>query len=665
MLTERWSVLFLAGVIAALAGCGGPSTHVENQPASPSSAALSISFQAAPPTSTFINTPVNITAVVNHDPLNAGVDWTLAPCGNPDCGSLSAPHTQSGMPVTYKPPASLTTNGLAVQILAFATADPSKNLVTRMTINTFSTILTGTYVLQTSGLDIDPITGAQDVALFAGVVVLDGVGGVKSGEQTYTNTSRSASDQITGGSYFVGPDGRGTLTLNTADPNIGQGGIEAFNIAVLSSSQAQILKNDPVNASFPSNETATGTMELQSNVSPLSHGYAFVVTGTDVASTLSLGATSPTGVGGVLNIDSPNTISGTGSIADQDLPAVPSLTRRAPISGSVSAPDAFGAVKFNLSTPFSSTPILFTGYIVDGTHIKLIETDVDAVNATGAATSGVAVGQGAATGTFKNIAVFAGNYLFGILGQDTSGPINFTAAASTLTSAGTFTATSTGSLNNGFNEAFFDGLFVNLVDTFQTPPCVLDKKGTGRLDCQLTYTANSTGPEFIFYQTGNGNPPLLLDADSNLLGGSGVGAGVAFPISATPVSFNGNYGVRLTQATFGSEADFVGQFNANGPAQTLAGTLDVNTGFVNPGPTAITGTFKPGPHANVLSGTLSNPDQFLLPNASANGINVDYYLIDSSHGFLIETDLNDPINPSSSVAFGYFAARTPVCQGCP
>lgn len=664
MLTGRWSVLLLAGVICAFAGCGGPTTTVHNQLPSSPSAPVSIAFEAAPPSSTFINTPVSITAVVNNDPLNAGVDWTVAPCGNPDCGSLSAPHTQSGMPVTYKPPASLTTNGLAVQILAFATSDPSKNLVTRITIETFSKILKGTYVLQTSGLDIDPITGSQDVAQFAGVIVLDGIGGVTSGEQTYTNTSRSASDQITGGSYFVGPDGRATLTLNTTDQNIGQGGIETFNLVVLSPSQALILKNDPINTSFPSSESATGTMDLQSDVSPLLHGYAFVATGTDVATTLSLGGTSPTGVGGVLNIDSSNTISGTGSIADQDLPAVPLLTRGARISGSVSDPDAFGAVKFNLSTPFSSTPVLFTGYIVDGSHIKLIETDVDSVNGTGAATSGVAVGQGAATGTFKSISGFAGNYLFGILGQDTSGAINFTPAASTLTSAGTFTATSTGSLKNGFNEAFFGGLFVNVIDTFLTPPCVLDKKGTGRLDCHITYTANGTGPEFIFYQTGNGNPPLILDVDSNLLGGSGVGAGFAYPIS-TPVSFSGDYGVRLTQVTSGSEADFTGQFNVNQPAQTLAGTLDVNTGFVNPGPTAVTGTFKPSSHPNVLSGTLSNPDQFLVPNASATGINVDYYFIDSSHGFLIETDLNDPINPSSSVAFGYFAARTPVCQGCP
>jgi hypothetical protein len=65
----------------------------------------------------------------------------------------------------------------------------------------------------------------------AGVVVLDGNGGITSGEQTVnfvdpnTFLLSSASDPISGGSYFVGPDGRGTLTINTADVNIGQQGV--------------------------------------------------------------------------------------------------------------------------------------------------------------------------------------------------------------------------------------------------------------------------------------------------------------------------------------------------------------------------------------------------------------------------------------------------------
>lgn len=664
MVTKRWSVLLVVLAISALVGCG-MSTSVQNQAATPtpSSASVSIALSAAPPSSITINNTVTMTAVVSNDPLNAGVDWVLGACGIPNCGSLSAPHTPSGSAVTYTPPSTLNQNSLTVKILAFATADHSKNVVSQVNIITFVNILKGTYVIQTSGIDIDPTTGIEDVAQFAGVVVLDGAGGIRSGEQTYTNTSRSVSDPITGGNYFIGADGRGTLTINTADTTIGQSGTEVFNIVVLSSSEALVLKNDPVNAPFPSNQASTGTMELQTSVSPLSQGYAFVASGTDVATTLSLGATSPVALGGVLNINSPNTISGAGSIVDQDLPAVPSQTSKAPISGTVSNPDAFGAVKFSLTASFSPTPILLTGYIVDASHVKLVETDVDSVNGTGAATSGVAVGQGAATGTFKNKAAFVGNYVFGILGQDASGPVNFSPTASSLTSAGTFTATSTASLTNGFNEVFFGGLFVNVIDNFKAS-CVLDKNGTGRLDCHLTYTVNGTGPEYVFYQVGNRNPPLVLDVDSDLLGGAGAGTGFAYPVS-TAVSFNGDYGLTLTQYTSGSLVDFSGQIQANGPAQTVAGTLDVNTSFVNPGSTTIMGTFAQSSRSNVLNGTMTDPNQFLLPNASGTSINVDYYFIDAHHGFLIESDLNDPVNPSSSVAFGYFATRTPVCQGCP
>ena len=657
MPNRRWSVLLFTAVICASLGCGsGPTTTVRNQPAPPSTASVSIAFKAVPASPIFVSTTPSLAAVVTNDPLNAGVDWKVAPCQSQDCGSLSALHTASGQPVMYTPPANLTTNSLSVKILAFATADRSKNLIAPITIVAFSTALKGTYVLQTSGLDVDIITGTQDVAQFAGVVVLDGSGGVTAGEQTYTNTSRSVSDTITGGSYFIGSDGRGTLTLNTADPNIGQAGIETFNIVVLSPTQAFIVKNDPINAPIPSNETGTGTMDLQTSVNPLSQGYAFVVVGTDLATSVSVGGTSPSAVGGVLNIDSPNTISGAGSVADQDLPAVPALKPSAPISGTVSGPDAFGAVKFRLSTTLSPTPMLFTGYIIDASHIKLIETDVDAVNLTGASASGVAVGQGVTTGTFVNPTQFAGNYVFGMAGQDAG----LVPSSSSLTSAGTFTAQA-GNLTSGFNEAYFGDLFVGLVDQFQAP-CLLDKNGSGRLDCHLTYTVNGAGPEYIFYQTGNGNPALVLDADSNSQG-SGVAIGAAYQVS-TPASFNGDYGMRFTQYTGGSQIDLTGQFNASGPAQILAGTVDANTSYVNPGPDGVTGTFMPGSSPNVLRGSLTDSAGFLVPNTSG-AVNVDLFFIDPNHGFLIETDLNDPVLQGISVAFGSFATRIPLCQGCP
>lgn len=654
--TWLWVSLCIT-IISVLVGCGtGTPTVVRNAPPPPTSgAAVSLSFQAPPPSSVTLNSSATFTAVVNNDPSNEGVDWLLLCQNVGTCGSLSAPHTPSGKSVTYIPPVSIATNSQTFSIEAFATADHTKNLLASITVKAFASVLKGTYVLQSSGAYQNPTAGDSGLYQVAGVVVLDGNGAVQGGEQTYNNYSLvngtffSTPDSISGGSYFVGPDGRGTLRLNTSDRNIGQNGVEVFSLVVLSNSQAFVAKvPDPL---LQGNivESSTGTMDLQTSKAPPAAGYAFVVTGTDIA-TSSPGAPSATGVGGVLNIDSPGNISGTGSISDQDLPAFALVTPSSPISGTVSAPDLFGAVKFNLSTVFSTAPMVFTGYIVDASHIKLIETDVDTANLTGAVTTGVAIGQGSATGTFKQKSALVGNYEFGIFGQDASG------FPSTLTSAGTFTLNSLGTLKPGFNEVFFGQLFVNVTDQFHAP-CTIDKTGTGRLDCLLTYKnpANGTGPEFIFYFTGNGNPPLILDADSNLAGGLGVGAGFAYPVSQA-VSFSGDYGIRFTQSTFGSENDVSGQMAVTALQQTLAGTVDTTFQFGPTTPSSITGSFATTSSTNLLSGTLSN--QFFFPNSD---VGVDFYLIDPAHGFFIE---NDFVN-SGSVAFGYFSARTPVCGRCP
>jgi hypothetical protein len=114
----------------------------------------------------------------------------------------------------------------------------------------------------------------------------------------------------------------------------------------------------------------------------------------------------------------------------------------------------------------------------------------------------------------------------------------------------------------------------------------------------------------------------------------------------------------LSQYTFGSLTNFSGQFTADPAAQTLGGTFDVNTSFVNPGTTTLSGTFSPSAQPNVLSGTLADPNFFLIPNGSNIGINVDYYLTDPTHGFFLETDLGDPILNGSTVTFGYFGKTT-------
>jgi len=628
MSAKRWvvSALSLTTILFGVSCGGGADTaSVKNQALQGSSAGVSIAFQPVPPQSVSVNATAQLTAVVKNDSANLGVDWYLTCQLTGNCGSITPLHTASGSPVTYTPPPGFSGNTQSVTIFAFATADHSKNLLTTMTAVAFGSALKGKYVLQTNGVDS---TGYP--YQFAAVAVLDGNGGVTSGEQTYNNVTSSVTNAITGGTYFIGADGRGKLTLSTKNPSIGQQGVETFSLVVLSSSQALIAKIDDPNLSGVSDESSQGTMDLQTSVAPPAQGYAFVVTGDDVA------LAAPTSVGGVFNIDSPNTVSGAGSVADQDLDA--SVTYSSPLSGTVSNPDTFGAVKLSLTANFYSTPMQFTGYIVDGAHMKLIETDNNGT--AGAWTSGVAIGQGTATGTFTGSKALSGTFVFGVSGEDITG------LASSLESAGVFSSNGQGYLLSGYDDEYLSGEGQQISDRFHGKYSV-DPSGTGRVDSFITFNTYGPGPEFILYLTGNGNSALLLDADNSNY--PAIGGGLLYP-AASQFSFSGEYGLRFIQNNGGAEDDATGQMKVNSEAQTLSAIVDTNYTFIPAWDTPLTGTFQNnGLHR--FPGILSN--QFFPQN-----LTMAFYIIDADHGLFVEND-------SGELTLGYFATRTPVCKGCP
>ena len=625
--------LLLAPVLALLNGCGGGSTNNVQNPPPTESSTVSIAFQPAPPSSVVLNSSVPLTAVVTNDPAQAGVDWSLLCTGNSGCGVLSPLHTASGAPATYTPPSTIPGNNQTFTIEAFATADHTKNLVTPMTVTGFASALKGTYVFQTQGVD------ANGVFQLAGVIVLDGNGNITSGEQTHSDIAASVSDPISGGAYYIGPDGRGTITINTADASIGQQGVENLSLVFLSSSQALIATLD--NPNLPgSNETSSGILELQTSTMAPTGGYAFSVSGIDIS-------LQPMAMGGVLNIDSPKTISGSGSVADQD--DAGSVTPGAGISGTVSDPDSLGRITFNLTADFAPTPVQFTGYMIDATHIKLIESDNNSSGSPFGCTAGLAIGQGTATGTFKKNTSFAGKYVFEILGQDLTG------FPTSLASAGQFTADSSGNLKAAFNDEFLAGFDVEIADAF-TGTYTLDHTGTGRVDSSVNYNVNGPGPELIFYLIGNGNPALVLDADVNI---GSLGAGVAYPQAAAPFSFSGKYGLYFTQSTFGLENDATAQITVDGNARTLSGVVDTNL-FLSPQPnTPLTGIFNAIANSGRTRGALTNTF-FPSPASSPDTLAVRYYFIDSEHGFFIESDSVS----SGDLTLGYFAARSTVCPTC-
>lgn len=649
----------IAAISALMVACSGGSTlNVQNPPASSNSQALTIAFKPAPPTSIVINGTATATAVVQNDVNKAGVDWTISCAQTLECGSLSSPHTDSGKAVTYSAPLSIHGNAEAVTITAFATADHTANAQSRITVTAFGSVLSGTYVIGTSG---------SDQSLFlpyhrAGVLTLDGNGGVVAGERTVnfsdpnTGVFTSVTDPITGGNYFVGRDGRGSLTINTHNTNVGQNGVETFSLVVLSASRVLLNKFDDQNLQGTSNETSVGTLDLQSTPPAPSAGYAFVTNGADTSG-------NPTALGGVFNIDSPSAISGSGSAFDLVSPNLygPGVfTPSSVVSGNVSPPDTFGAFQVSLATDFGN--VRFNAYPIDGSHAKLIESD-----GTVGMTMGDAYNQGASTGTYHKKADFTGTYAFGIFGRD------LTSSTASLSTAGLFSTTGNGTLTTGFIDETQLGNGVQFSDTFNAvyavglgtvPAGIPDAAGIGRYfippstltgfpNFTFSNPANGSGPAWVFYMTTTGGPVLMLDAEieptltSGLFGG-GAGTGIAYPLVAGS-SFSGSYGTIFTQ-NLGFESDVVGEITASDNNIT-SGLL--NLGIQQPDDTSLTGSFVTGSIANRLHGTMLD-DNF-------GPLDMALYPIDPSQGFFIERDLSI----GGGLTFGYYAARTPVCQGCP
>lgn len=136
-------------------------------------------------------------------------------------------------------------------------------------------------------------------------------------------------------------------------------------------------------------------------------------------------------------------------------------------------------------------------------------------------------------------------------------------------------------------------------------------------------------------------------------------------------AFSGNYGFSFTQEiSGGNENDGTAPLNADSTAMppSLSGIADINLGFGANQDQPFTGTFTAptatGPYSGVLVGT---NNQFVNSVAFNPQIAVDYYFIDPEHGFWVETDLINATPPEQpgQVSIGYYAARTPVCTGCP
>jgi len=564
---------------------------------------VSIAITTAPAASMQTNATTSVTATVSNDSANKGVTWSCAPSGS--CGSLTPVQTASGAATTYTAPAAVPAGG-NVTITATSISDITQtaSATVAVTVIGSNASLKGQYAFLLEGQD-----NLGGYAL-AGSLTFDGQGNI-TGEQDFADMTGWYSADPVIGTYTVGPNGRGRMTLN---PQV-RPTTESFAFTITSSSHA-LLNEDDGTASG----TGRGVLDLQAAgpnfASQFSGGYSFTLTGEDEV------AAAATVFGGVFTAD------GTGNLQAGTLDENDSgIFTSTPFTATFTAPDANGR-----GTITSTTNATYVYYIVRPQVIRLVETDINFVS------GGTAYSQG--TGSFTN-ASMAGHFVFNNVGSTVAGSF---AAAGQFATDGNGNFTGIADANN--NGTVTSGSVVASTYAFNNSP-----RGSITIPAGPVFTSGMTWSVYAV------DPSLNLLDPNNTSGGGGallitndasvVGRGVIVPQAApAPSKFAGNYAVNLTSApNTGTEADLTGQAVAD-LSSNLNGTADyANTaGSASSSSTTnatYTGTFAPdGNNPGHLTGTL------LLTGGTLNFVpggvaqKLSYYQADGSRMFVIETDAN-------------------------
>ncbi len=494
---------------------------------------------------------VSLTAAVSNDSSDAGVDWS---CSGGSCGTFTPAHTASGASTVYTAPATAGTVTVVATAAADATAQDS--LVVSVVPVGSNGLLSGTYVFAVQGQNE---TGGYAAA---GTLVADGAGLITGGEQDYADPSRQAGPDSLAGTYAVGPDGRGSINLSVSNSDLPQKGVETFSITVVSAGHALIMQ-------FDGAATSSGSLDLQSasalDPAAISGPFAFTSQGEDLSIQL------PIARGGVLSMTASSGSVTAGTYFENDA----GITTSSAVTGSVTAPDAFGRGTLDLSVGVS-----YVYYAVQGRVLRLLEADSPSF-----VTAGSLFGQGDAGlgGTFSN-ASLTGNFALAGAGGTAYGSLAY-AGQFAADGAGNF-ATGRADLNNAN--------FITSTSIAGQARYSINGNGVGTLDLPASVDQLASLASLRVFLV---DPAIDLADPNDPAGGGGalfldydalaVSTGQIVPQSAGDLA--GDYAVSFEFVSSVGENDWLGRTLAAGGA--LTGTMDVNASGVIDGNAGLTGSF--------------------------------------------------------------------------
>lgn len=466
--------------------------------------------------------------------------------------------------------------------------------------------LNGTYVVAFSGTDISG--GGESFFAVAGTLTADGTG-------TFTGGTLDLIDPALGGAlgteytlgrlpatgtYNVTADGRGNGTISmTVNGSTVQMGVDF----VLSSAAHGLISR------FDASGSGSGTLDQASGASQsaMTGSYVFSLGGLDAT------------LGNNLNAAGAITLDGNGNVTSgvEDLSDNGNATnlQALQVQGSL-VTGGPGTVQL-ITNAASFGTLHFDAWVIDATHVKLIETDSTAYLAGDAFVS---------TG---NTAFPTRQLVFTLSGEDTA-QFPFSAAG-LLTSDGTNLIT--GGLED-INDAGYVAQSPSVTGNFTSsgPRSTLTLEGIydGYLAGDSPVAGNYT---FAAYPYKGGI--ALLEIDNGAGNSLGISGGSAFVQTATSLSSGQGYALNLTGANAAGEADMIAEFTTSG--DSASGIYDVNNlGFlVFDASLGGDGVYSGSANG---TGTMQFPYLQTTGNSYIGALDLDYFVIDGSSAILLETD---------------------------
>lgn len=446
----------------------------------------------------------------------------------------------------------------------------------------------GTYTFSTSGDDIDA-NGNESALTIAGTITACGcsAGTISAGTVDITddlgpgagiavNTSASV--------YKINADGTGTLTLNFPVSTGGSVNF-IFNMVLTDAAHGLIIE-------FDDNGTGSGTIDLQPNPVALTanSSYAFSVSGAVDATGSELAAA------GAFTVGSSGTISGIGDINNSGTPST-GLT----LSGSVAA--GSGTNPGSASITFGSFgTFTFDVYAIDATHVKLVESDGQAV-------------MGGDLFSQTSTSIPASTLAFNMAGvlPSTGEPYAI---------GGTVAYDGSSNLSSGAEDINLGGTFDNGATTSYSFSGTLTASPSGSGRYQATLSGFQGGANFVAYPSSGGI--LLLEIDSPSLVPS-LTAGTAMVTSSpSGLAASQSYGMNLSgfDVVNGAPLDQIAQFNTT--SSSLSGVLNQNDFTVaNPSSQNLSGQYTSSAVGQVILGSSESTVYYAVNGTTALTVSSD------------------------------------------